>query len=252
MKIIISPAKKMMDTSDHFVGLDNPIFIEEAQVVLDELRKMTTQKLKQVLKCNDELVKLNHARYHSQTLKDSHSCAIMAYQGLQYQHLAPHLLEAEALAYLKDRLFILSGLYGVLRPMDRVMLYRLEMQARLSINDHKTLYDYWQPKLGGLFKGELIVNLASREYEMVVPDEVRKRMIHIHFKEGVSDRLISRATTCKMARGRMLRYMAINKVEKAEELKQFKDGFYFSPIHSTANDYVFIKQSITAKDFSLD
>ncbi|MBQ7888159.1 MAG: YaaA family protein [Erysipelotrichaceae bacterium] len=167
MKIIISPAKKMINSSDDFLPESTPVFLSKTQQLLEELKTYSRQDLKQVLKCNDQLLALNEERFQTMNLSKNCSCALMSYVGLQYQHMGSHLFSMEELNYLQNHLRILSGFYGILRPLDGIVPYRLEMQAKLKQFD---LIQYWGNDLyNELTKDEhLILNLASKEYSQTI------------------------------------------------------------------------------------
>lgn len=232
----------MIPTNDDFTPSSRPIFHAEAKQIWSILQSFDHRTLKNILKCNEQLVAQNYERYHSSELDNAQHTAIMSYQGLQFQHLGAHLLEERALNYLNTHLRILSGLYGVLKPLDEIVLYRLEMQTKIETITTKNLYDYWRDKLTPLFKEELIINLASKEYYEVLDQSIIDRMIHVHFKVKVNDRLITKGTLAKMARGAMVRYMAIHQIQETETLKLFNEqGFKFSEVDSTHNHYVFVR-----------
>ena len=172
--------------------------------------------------------------------------AILAYEGIQYRYMAPGVMEAGALEYLGERLRILSGLYGLLRPFDGVTPYRLEMQARLSVDGFKDLYDFWGKDLANQLAGEtdLVVDLASREYSRAVESQLPPgvRFLKCIFGEKKDGKLVEKGTMCKMARGQMVRWLAENRIEESGGIKDFSDlGYCFSPEDSTENIYTFIK-----------
>ena len=140
MRIIISPAKKMNTDTDSLKWQTLPQFLNETEHLLAHLRQMEPDTLKQLWKCNDKLVALNRTRLQTMDLKRNLTPAILAYEGIQYQYMAPAVFTESEFAYIQEHLRILSGFYGVLRPFDGVTPYRLEMQAKLQIADRKDLY----------------------------------------------------------------------------------------------------------------
>ena len=162
MKNIISPAKKMINSNDDFLPESIPVFLTETQTLLDEIRTYTKEELKNVLECNDQLLNLNHERFQNMNLNRNTSCALRRYVGLQYQHMGSQLFSLDEIDYLQNTLRILSGFYGILKPMDGIVPYRLEMQAKLKSTN---LYDFWNRKLYDELTKEdhLILNLASKE-----------------------------------------------------------------------------------------
>ncbi|MBR5173149.1 MAG: YaaA family protein, partial [Phascolarctobacterium sp.] len=165
MKIIISPAKKMRVDNDTFVPLSKPAFLNKTLKIKDELTKMKLSALQKLWECNDEIAELNFNRLRNMNLERNLTPAVFAYDGLQYQYIAPNVLDEAALDYLQKNLKILSGFYGILRAFDGVVPYRLEMQARLACDGYKNLYAFWNSMLyDELTKddGE-VLNLASKE-----------------------------------------------------------------------------------------
>lgn len=244
MKIIISPAKKMIDTRDSFVPTTKPRFFNEAKIIFNEIKKLDRDELKTILKCNDQLVNLNYDRYTTNKIENANMMALVTYQGLQYQEMAPHIFSDSAWDYVNENLIILSGLYGCLRPTDAVVHYRLEMQAKLTIKNHDNLYDFWGDKIAKeLIKdNDLIVNLASKEYSDVIEPYCKQRMITIVFGELVHNKIKIKGTLAKMARGALVRFMAEQNIMSIDGIKQFNDhGFKYSEHHSSSQEIVFIK-----------
>ena len=143
MRVIISPAKKMRVDRDSFPVRDLPLLLPKAEILVERLRSMSYEELKALWKCNDSIAALNIERLQSMDLHHRLTPAILSYDGIQYQYMAPSVFTAEELEYVQGCLRILSGLYGVLRPFDGVTPYRLEMQARFSKYEMKDLYSYW-------------------------------------------------------------------------------------------------------------
>lgn len=246
MRIIISPAKKMKADTDSFPIETLPQFVERAERLLVALRERSDRELQDLWKCNDKIAGQNLERLRTMDLRRSLTPAILAYEGIQYRYMAPGVMEAGALEYLREHLRILSGFYGLLRPFDGVTPYRLEMQARLSVDGHKDLYDFWGGDLANQLSAEtsMVVNLASREYSRSVEPWLspKTRFLTCVFGEKKDGRLIEKGTMCKMARGQMVRWLAENRVENPGLIKDFSDlGYCFSPEDSAENLYTFIK-----------
>ena len=192
-------------------------------------------------------------REHLQTL-DLHTSltpAVLAYDGIQYQHMAPGVFTEAEFAYVQEHLRILSGLYGVLRPFDGVAPYRLEMQAKLKTDKGKTLYEYWGAEIAEYLWGETacVVNLASKEYSLCISrwQPANTRLITCVFGEEREGRVIEKGTLCKMARGEMVRYLAENQVEDPEEMRAFsRMDYHFSPAYSDASTYTFLHSKAKA------
>ena len=142
MKIIISPAKKMNRREEEFSGISRPIFYKDACFLRDELKKMDFESLKALWKCNEKIARENQERLRTYEMDKNLTCAVIAYEGIQYQYMAPMVLTNNGWKYAQEHLRILSGLYGILRPQDGVIPYRLEMQAKLKLGKTKELYDF--------------------------------------------------------------------------------------------------------------
>lgn len=244
MKIIISPAKKMINTSDDFLPESTPVFLNDAQILLDELQSYTRSDLKEVLKCNDQLLELNRDRFQTMNLKRNLSCALMSYVGLQYQHMGSQLFSLDELEYLQDHLRILSGFYGILKPMDGIVCYRLEMQAKLKEFD---LYSFWNSKIAEeLCKEEkLILNLASKEYAQAIKPYLKEdvHIVDVDFVTEKNGKLVTKATEAKMARGSMVRYCAVHRVTSIAQLHNFNEyGYCFVPELSNEHKLTFRKK----------
>lgn len=245
MKIIISPAKKMVDTSDSFVANTKPIFIKEAKVLLNSLKSKTRMELKELLKCNDQLVHLNYERYQNNKLEQANMMALTTYSGLQYQEMAPHVFSDNAWEYVNEHLVILSGLYGLLKPTDAVVQYRLEMQTKLVIKNYNNLYEYWSDKIAKelLKDNDVIINLASKEYSDVIEPYCKERMITIIFGELFNNKIKVKGTLAKMARGGLVRYMAENNIKTLDGIKKFNDyGFIYNDMYSNEREIVFTRK----------
>ena len=246
MKIIISPAKKMRVDNDTFVPLSKPAFLDKTEKIKEALTKMELPALQKLWECNDEIAELNFNRLRNMNLERNLTPAVFAYDGLQYQHIAPNVLDEAALDYLQKNLKILSGFYGILRAFDGVVPYRLEMQARLACDGYKNLYAFWNSLLyDELTKedGELL-NLASKEYSKAVEPFVKNgvRFVTCVFGTYVKGKLKVKATEAKMARGEMVRLCAENNVQFVDEVKAYNvRGYVFNEELSSENEFVFVK-----------
>ena len=246
MKIIISPAKKMRVDNDTFVPLSKPAFLDKTEKIKEALTKMELPALQKLWECNDEIAELNFNRLRNMNLERNLTPAVFAYDGLQYQHIAPNVLDEEALDYLQKNLKILSGFYGILRAFDGVVPYRLEMQARLACDGYKNLYAFWNSMLyDELMKddGE-VMNLASKEYSKAVEPFIKidVRFVTCVFGTYVKGKLKVKATEAKMARGEMVRLCAENNVQSVDEVKVYNvRGYVFNEELSSENEFVFVK-----------
>lgn len=250
MKIIISPAKKMNVDSDTFAISGMPEFIEKAEILMNTIKALSFAEAKELWKCNDKLAQLNYERFQSMNLKHALTPAVVAYEGLQYQHMSPGVFTEKAISYIEEHLRILSGFYGLLRPFDGVVPYRLEMQAKMSVNESKDLYEFWGKRLyqSLLDEDRVIINLASKEYSRCIekyiePDDC---FLTIEFGEMTGGKVKQKGTLAKMARGEMVRFLAENHVTDLEYIKEFHElGFSFSGERSDEKKYVFVKEELS-------
>lgn len=241
MKIIISPAKKITDQNDFEYQSSYPLYLKEASVLYDHLKSLDLLKLKELYKTSMAITEKMYQTIRNTDITRPYLTALFAYDGIQYKYMAPDVMNDDELAYLNEHLYILSGLYGALRPFDLIVPYRLEMGSKLSINDHKDLYDYWHD-LYKLFKDELLINLASDEYSKAVTPYLNN-VINIRFKEKSGNKLLEKGVYVKVARGAMVRYMAVNKISDPIALKGFKElGYEFSDELSDDKEYIFVRE----------
>lgn len=264
MRFIISPAKKMNETPDILDFQGYPEFVEDADILREYVAGLSYGEAKALWKCNDSIAELNFERFHRMNLRRGLTPAIMSYEGIQYQYMAPAVMEDGAIDYLQEHLRILSGFYGLLKPMDGVVPYRLEMQAklkpelqrpgcsgelsgdRIETESFKTLYQFWGRRLAdALFQEtDTIINLASKEYSKAITPYLTPeiRCITCVFGEYKDGKVIEKGTFAKMARGEMVRFMAERRAETPEEMKEFdRLGYHFSEEESDEKTYVFVK-----------
>lgn len=230
MRIIISPAKKMNIDRDSFAVEGTPQFLADTERLMAALRAMSGGELQTLWKCNDAIARQNVARLRDMDLRRGLTPAILSYEGIQYRYMAPRVMEAGQLDYLRERLRILSGFYGLLRPFDGVTPYRLEMQARLSVDGAKDLYAFWGRRLAENLAGETdwVLNLASKEYSRAVEPHLPPgvRFLTCTFGEWRDGKVVEKGALCKMARGQMVRWLAENRIEQAEDIRAFSDLEY--------------------------
>ena len=247
MRIIISPAKKMKVDTDSFPYRDLPVFLSNTEEICGELQSMSYEELKKLWKCNDQIAQLNVRRLQDMDLYNRLTPAVLAYEGIQYQYMAPGVFTDQEFGYIQEHLRILSGFYGILRPFDGVTPYRLEMQAKLKIGECKDLYAYWRDRLAQTLCAEsnCILNLASREYSICVskylPDTAR--FITCVFGEENDGKVIEKGTMCKMARGEMVRFMAQYQIENPDQIKSFdRLNYRFDESRSDDSTYIFLRE----------
>ena len=247
MRIIISPAKKMHVDTDSFPYLDLPEFLTSTEELCRKMQSMSYEELKKLWKCNDQIAQLNVRRLGDMDLRKGLTPAVLAYEGIQYQYMAPGVFTDGAYAYIQEHLRILSGFYGVLKPFDGVTPYRLEMQAKLKIGQCKDLYAYWGDRLArALFaETDCILNLASKEYSICISKYLPApiRFITCVFGEEKNGKVIEKGTMCKMARGEMVRFMAQNQIQTPEQIRSFdRLNYRFDGVRSDESTYVFLRK----------
>ena len=260
MKLIISPAKKMNVDTDTLVPLGEPVLLEKTEALLSRMRELSYEEAKALWGCNEKLARQNFERFQDMDLRRDLTPAILSYEGIQYQYMAPAVFEERMLAWVQEHLRILSGFYGVLKPMDGVTPYRLEMQARLSVGEARDLYAFWGGSLweeicGAAVDGraaaaskgevrEVVLNLASKEYSRCIEKYLRPedRFITCVFGEWSGGKIVQKGTYAKMARGEMVRFLAERQAEQPEEARDFdRLGYRFAPEHSDEKSYVFVR-----------
>ena len=246
MRIILAPAKKMIIDNDSLAPEGLPQFLAEAERIKTALQALSGGELQTLWHCNDAITKLNVERLRSMDLHSILTPALLAYEGITFRYMAPSVFEDGHFAYVQEHLRILSGFYGLLRPFDGVTPYRLEMQAKLSVDGHKDLYAFWGAKLAKQLASEtdFVLNLASKEYsramEPYLPPEVQ--FLTCTFGELKDGKVIEKGTLCKMARGQMVRWLAENNITQRGDIRKFDQlGYRFAGAYSTDTHDVFIK-----------
>lgn len=267
LQVIISPAKQMRATQDAFEVLGIPPFVRETarlhRALLDIERNEGSGGLQALWNVSDKLLEpcLNTLHEFGPILKNSDldnpelarhlSPAVMSYHGIQYQSMAPEVMDSAQLAWLQDHLWILSGLYGCVRPFHAVEPYRLEMGAKLAVDDARDLYAFWGDKLACAIaptgSNTTVVNLASAEYAKAVLPHLAgdATTVTCLFGEGIRNgKPIQRSTASKKARGSMVRWMAANGLEDAGRLTEFNIGYRHAPEISYPGTLVFINEQM--------
>lgn len=244
MRIIISPAKKMNVKEEVLPFKNLPVFLDRTKIIMNWMQSLGLAEAKALWGCNDKLARQNYERFRDMELEQRLTPAILSYEGIQYQYMAPAVFEEDMLSYIEEHLRILSGFYGVLKPMDGVTPYRLEMQAKAVIGETKGLYDFWGSSLYGEVAddSQVIVNLASKEYSKCIEPYLKPedRFITCVFGELSGEKVVQKGVYAKMARGEMVRFMAEKKIADVEEMKSFdRLGYQFCEERSTEKEFVF-------------
>ncbi len=250
MKILLSPAKKLNFNCESLPSakLTRPVFEEQAAGINRILKALNPSELSALMHISNALAELNWKRNQEWTDSADECPALFAFDGNVYKSLDVKSLNDRAKDYLQSNLRIISGLYGILRPYDLIKPYRLEMGTSLAVGEAKNLYAFWKQNLtdylwdetGG---EEYIVNLASAEYAKAVDlHRFAGKVITPVFKDYHKGAYKVIGIYAKNARGKMLRYMAENKVEDPEDLKNFHDsGYLYDETLSDASRWVFTR-----------
>jgi uncharacterized protein len=255
MITVISPAKSL--------DFENPVtpskttkprFLTESQQLIDQLRELAPQDIASLMKLSDKLAQLNYDRFQQFqtpfTKKNARAC-VFAFRGDVYQGLDADSLSTDDLTFAQEHLRILSGLYGVLRPLDLMQAYRLEMGTKFENASGKNLYEFWGKTLNKSIQKELtksnaeaLVNLASNEYfKAVKAKELSHPIITPVFKDYKNGQYKIISFFAKKARGLMARYIIQNRIEQVEDLKSFNlDGYKLSKKLSSGNEIVFTRK----------
>lgn len=261
LRIMISPAKKMKLADDIPIPVSAPLLLERTEGLKRYLQSLDDGTLKAIWKCNDKIVAQNVERLRDMELHGRTAPAVMAYDGIQYQSMAPLVMSEEELAYIGGHLYILSGFYGILRAFDGVVPYRLEMQTKLDWDCGgervTSLYDYWGDRLYRVLIAPpagadasaappiTLINLASKEYSKAIEPWLQPQdtMVTCVFGEEQDGRVKVKATAAKMARGSMVRYLAQRQAETVDDLKAFGEmGYQYQERFSDAQTLVFTKK----------
>lgn len=251
MRIIISPAKQMVVDTDSFATTETPVFINDAERIADWLRSLSYAQQKKLWACSDSLAQQNAERLAAMDLSRNLTPALLAFDGIQYTYMAPAVFEDGHYDWVQEHLRILSGFYGVLRPFDGVVPYRLEMQAKAKIGSASNLYDYWAARIyDAVMDGNdtrVLINLASKEYAKAVERYLQPSDTYITciFGQLEGEKVVQKGVYAKMARGEMVRYLAGIQAHAPEQLQGFNwSGYSFDTDHSTEDTYVFTRVGV--------
>lgn len=252
MKIVISPAKSLdFERELPIQRSSEGAFLKEAERLNRLLKKKSARSLSKLMSISAALGQLNYERNQEWGLPfDSSNArpAVYAFNGEVYRGLDVYTLPEKKIDYMQENLRILSGMYGMLKPLDLMQPYRLEMGTRMAVGVKKNLYEFWKPKLAKslneqMEEGEVLVNLASNEYFKALDQkELKASVITPVFKELRNGEYKAIMTFAKLARGLMTRYIIDNQLTKAEDLKGFDlEGYAFHEALSTETELVFTR-----------
>ena len=248
MKIILSPAKKMITDTDSIAPVGMPDFLDKTAEILSWIKSLEKDELKAIWKCNDKIARQNFDRLENMDLYHMLTPAILSYEGIAFQYMAPTVFEDGQFEYIQKHLRILSAFYGSLKPLDGVKPYRLEMQAKVTIGNTRNLYDYWGDLLyqSVIDDSQIIINLASKEYSKCIEKYLSPKdtYITITFCELSGEKLVTKGTYAKMARGEMVRFMAERGIENPADIQEFNRlGYRFREDLSSEKEYIFERLS---------
>ncbi len=253
MLTVISPAKTLdFDSKPHITIHSQPTFLKQSQQLINELKNLTATDIASLMKLSDKLSGLNAARFQEwQTpfTLDNAKQAVLAFKGDVYTGLDAETLDAKGLEFAQQHLRILSGLYGVLKPLDLMQAYRLEMGTKFANKKGKDLYQFWDSQLREFLEADpamddgILINLASNEYfKATQATKLTARVITPVFKDWKNGQYKMISFYAKKARGLMTRYMIDHQVDQPEQLNAFdSDGYRDSEEMSEGDTWVFIR-----------
>ena len=252
MKIVVSPAKSLnFESPLPIQNYTESLFLKDAETIQKTLKKKKPKQLMELMDISEKLADLNWERNQNWSLPfspENARPAVFAFDGDVYTGLDAYTIPIDKFPILEDKLRILSGLYGVLKPLDLMQPYRLEMGTSLPIGTKKNLYEFWKKKVTAslnseLQENELFINLASNEYFSAVDTKTLKvPVITPEFRDYKDGKLKMISFFAKKARGLMVRYIIDTNAETIEDLKQFNyDGYAFDANLSKGNTLVFTR-----------
>jgi cytoplasmic iron level regulating protein YaaA (DUF328/UPF0246 family) len=253
MKIILSPAKSLdFENAKSFKNEETiPEFIEDSQYLVNKLKKYSAKKIKSMMSVSDAIANLNFDRYQTwdYPFGEEAKQALFVFTGDAYRGLDANSLSEEELLRANDKLRILSGLYGLLKPADLMLPYRLEMGTSFKVTPSKTnLYKYWGTKLAAhlereMKEDEVLVNVASNEYSKALNlKNFKRRVVTCSFKEEKNGEYKAIMTFAKRARGLMTRFIIQENIEEEEHLKAFDlENYTFNDSLSSDDEFVFTR-----------
>lgn len=223
-----------------------PVFMDRTEEITTWMQALSYEEAKKLWACNDKIAEQNYERFAQMDLYHNLTPAILSYEGIAYQYMAPSVFAEGEFDYVQENLRILSAFYGVVKPLDGVTPYRLEMQAKAKIHGAKDLYEYWGNTLYKevLDDSRTIINLASKEYSKCIEKYLQPEDTYITcvFGELSGEKVVQKGVYAKMARGEMVRFMAEHNVQSPDEMKQFdRLGYHLDEDKSSEKEYIFLK-----------
>ena len=247
--IIISPAKNLNILPEKLpIQLSEPFFINDTNSLASKLKKLQFDKLKKLMNISDSLTELNLQRFQDfNSNKNVFKPAVFLFSGDTFNGLSIRSFSKEMLSLAQERLRILSGLYGLLRPLDIIQPYRLEMGTQIKIGKHNDLYDFWGDEITKAINedknSDYLINLASVEYfKSINKEKLNSKLINIIFKEKRNGDYKIIGINAKKARGLMSRFIIKNKISNPKELKKFKaENYSYNKNLSSDSDWIFTR-----------
>lgn len=251
MLILISPAKTLDYSNPNFTESTQPDFQTDTRALVRIMKKKSAKEIGELMHISDNLAELNEERFKTfqkDFTQENSKQAILAFKGDVYTKIDVEEYSKADFDFAQEHLRILSGLYGLLKPLDLIQPYRLEMGIRLENKKGKNLYEFWDRKIAKAIndaaKGQPVVNLASQEYFKAVHQKTLKsRLVNIEFKEYKDDSYKIIGFFAKQARGMMSNFAIKNRITDPKQLKTFNEvGYEYAERLSTTNDWVFVRQ----------
>lgn len=248
MIIIIAPAKRMRNDIAYIKARQTPALLKQTAVLRDSLKCCSPIQLQHILQCNATIARQAYDAYQHMNLTKQVVPALLAYDGIQYTYMAPHIFPDEYYEYVERHVRILSGFYGVLRPFDGVVPYRLELHDVIPMEGVQDLYAFWKdvPYQQVTKKDHELLDLASVQYSNMIKRylQPQDRMVRCRFMEEEHVRFREKGVYVKMARGEMVRYLATIQATSIEEAKGFTQlGYHFDETRSNENTFVFVRKA---------
>jgi cytoplasmic iron level regulating protein YaaA (DUF328/UPF0246 family) len=253
MQLITAPSKTQNFNGRTYTEHSLPILLEKTKILARQLKSMDHQELSQLMKTSERLTESTYQLIHNFShpfSPDNAKQSIFTFQGAAYNAIQADLYTNEQLRHAQQHLIILSGFYGILRPLDLMQPYRLEMGCSRAVGKAANLYQFWQKQVTESINqsvtessDKVLVNLASKEYSKVVDKKrLQGEMVTITFKQLHKGQFRTIPIHAKKARGLMIHYVISERIDHAAKLKEFNlDGYCFSKEDSTATEWLFLK-----------
>ena len=253
MIVLLSPAKTLDETPVHGIPHTEPRLLPQSAKLIRKLRRQSIADLQELMHISEKLAVLNKERYktYSETFTEENAKpAALMFKGDVYTGLEAESFSEDEMSFAQEHIRILSGLYGLLRPLDLIQPYRLEMGTSLKTGRNKNLYAFWGDQITKLVNedlakatGDTVINLASQEYfQSVKPEQLNGRLINVHFKEDRDGKLKVISFNAKKARGKMAQLIVKEGVVEAEAIKELvADDYVYRDDLSTETDWMFVK-----------